>query len=163
MTTPRCPYCNAQGIKNLAHQAVELYGIVYCRACGAIHGVVPLPPAQKPETRVVQPEPLPHHSAPSDVVIPERQDPVYLVELGNKDLSEKVPYSPEHMAARLRAAGRTAGRQYLRVAVEDGPPVCLQCKMEMEPVRVPTGYQNAGVQLWICPHYEQCRQWEWTE
>jgi len=163
MTSPRCPYCNAQGVKNLAHQSVGLYGIVYCRACGAIHGVVPLPPVEKPKGQAVKSESLPHRPAPPKTSLPVMPEPVYLADLGDKDLSEKVPYSPEQMAARLKAAGRVAGSQYLRVAVEDGPPVCLQCQLEMESVQVPAGYRNAGVQLWICPRYEQCRQWEWTE
>jgi len=41
--TPRCGFCNAQGINYLEAKTVGCYAIVFCAKCGAIHGVIPAP------------------------------------------------------------------------------------------------------------------------
>jgi hypothetical protein len=38
---PRCPHCNARGSEFVATESKEMFTLVYCAKCGAIHGVVP--------------------------------------------------------------------------------------------------------------------------
>jgi len=41
---PRCPYCSAKGVKEIAvKRLAKLAWVVYCGKCGAIFGVVPIP------------------------------------------------------------------------------------------------------------------------
>jgi hypothetical protein len=89
MTTPRCPYCNAQGIAHLQVKIVGVFVLVYCGQCGAIHGIIPAPqqvPEISPPERAavpaeVQPRPEPPpgpepppvtDSKPEQTLTPER-------------------------------------------------------------------------------------------
>lgn len=67
MTTPRCPFCNAQGLQHLKPHDAGLFFVVYCDQCGAIYGLVPKPqPAvQMPVAAPLpEPEPEPQQSQP---------------------------------------------------------------------------------------------------
>ena len=149
MTTPRCPYCNAQGLQHLAVHQAELFTLVYCSSCGAIHGVMPPQPT-------AQPSPAEEQAASPP---PER----FPEQIGNANLSTKQPYSPERIAATMRAACMTHGSRYLQIAIDDGPPCCSRHKIEMKERIVPVGYRNAGAKVWICPQFEECQQWELAE
>lgn len=188
MTTPRCPFCSAQGINQIEAKTVGYYGIIYCKQCGAIHGVVPVPAkptsesasttaAAKPQVEMLPADqtgrrkegtsgtskavPVP---APQKVVVDSRRvEEPYWAELGSVDLSGKMVYSPEKMVARMRAMGQSQGTQYRRVAIDSGPPICVQCREEMKAVSIPAGYPNEGTRVWVCPNYRQCKQWERAE
>lgn len=82
-----------------------------------------------------------------------------LNEAGQVDLSKRVPYSPELAAARMRAASGGRSTQYMRIALDDGPPICLTHKVDMVCIAIPAGYKNAGRKIWICPK-KTCDQWE---
>lgn len=68
--TPRCPTCDAQGIKHLANHNLGQYILVYCGQCGAIYGVVPnlaalqTQPPSPPAVEVPAPAPAPFKLAP---------------------------------------------------------------------------------------------------
>lgn len=210
--TPRCPYCNAQGLNHLALQRLEGFGLVYCGNCGAIYGVVPLLSADRPskpgsqivdppappieiekKANLLPPKPLRHPLTPHDsshsqkkapplssnpgevetepdqepspqplVVTPSAAKPPTgsLEEVGGVDLSHKLPYDPEAIANRMRVAGTGQGSRFLRVAVDVGPPLCPQHKIEMVKTTIPAGYQNAGREVWLCLHFKSCREWE---
>jgi len=53
--TPRCPTCNAQGIKHLVNHNLGQYFLVYCGQCGAIYGVVPNMAALQSQPAVIPP------------------------------------------------------------------------------------------------------------
>lgn len=55
--TLRCGFCNAQGINQLEAQVFGFYSVIFCRQCGAIHGIVPAPPA-RPDAKAEAPEPV---------------------------------------------------------------------------------------------------------
>lgn len=62
LTAPRCPFCNAQGVSQLEAKTIGFFAVIYCRQCGAIHGVVPKPqdypkPVETPKSEPVAPEP----------------------------------------------------------------------------------------------------------
>jgi hypothetical protein len=138
-------------------QRFEQFGLVYCRQCGAIFGVVPLPPKiETPPTRLageIQPQ--------SEAEIEPISKPQSVLEvIGNADLSGKIPYDPVIIANRMKAATKGQGSRYLQVAVDDGPPFCPQHKTEMARVTIPPGYTNAGREVWLCAQFNSCRQWE---
>jgi len=164
MVTLRCPHCQAKGMKQLAARKAGPYSIIYCRQCGAIHGVVP-DVETLPASRQSQPEPAEDSPDNTNAALVRRQpgEPSFLARLGHADLSAKEPYSPEKMAARVRAAGRGHGTSYLRVAVDLGPPLCSRCKVDMQPQTIPAGYPNAGRKVWVCPNFGRCQQWELAE
>lgn len=155
MVTPRCPYCNTQGLKHLAVYRTGAFAVVYCDQCGAIHGVVPIrshPVEQKQHSLEPKPE-TPPDPAPGGP----------LADIGQADLTDKLPYSPEKMANRLKAAGLGRGTAYLQFAIDEGPPLCLQHRIEMEKITIPPGYKNAGKVFWVCPQYDECQEWELAE
>jgi hypothetical protein len=184
MTTPRCPFCNAQGINQIEAKTVGYYGIIYCKQCGAIHGVVPVPAKPATETTgttiKVKPQVEVSPGGESDrqkeclktapiaatakaVTDTRRAGEPEWVELGFVDLRDKAVYSPEKIAARMRAMGQMQGTQYRRVAIDSGPPICVQCREEMKEVSIPAGYPNEGERIWVCPNYRRCKQWERAE
>jgi hypothetical protein len=87
--TPRCGFCNAQGITYLEAKTVGCYAIVFCGKCGAIHGVVPAqqqpaklaPVGAQTETPNPEPvaspppEPEPFDLRKIDVEKPETKEP----------------------------------------------------------------------------------------
>lgn len=40
-TIPKCPYCQTQGIKNIASQKAGPLRIIFCGNCGAIFTIIP--------------------------------------------------------------------------------------------------------------------------
>ncbi len=164
MQKPRCPHCNALGLNQLAAQKAGAFMVIFCGQCGAIHGIIPQPAT---DAWSAAPAPAQKQSAPITPQ-PKADQPLqpvaqYLVELGHADLTQKQPYSPEKMAARLRAAGQGRATPYLRVAIDHGPPVCVTCKTEMSLVVIPAGFPNSGLKVWVCDNYDQCRRWELAE
>lgn len=161
--TPRCPYCNAQGLGNLALQRLELFGLVYCNKCGAIYGVISLPQPEKisplPAAPKVEPVPPIEATQPAPKIQPKPPSGP-LAEIGNADFSHKTPYDPVEIANRARAAGLGRGSHYLQIAIDDGPPYCPTHHVEMTPATIPPGYKNAGQQVWLCPQFKDCHQWE---
>jgi hypothetical protein len=182
MATPHCPYCQAASPACLALQRFDLFGLVYCKQCGNILGVVTLPSISPPKTKI-------ETSAASDPPIERPQkkaealrqaqdetkaealrqaqeaEPIakpqsVLEVIGNADLSGKTPYDPVLIANQIRAAGLNRGSRYLQVAIDDGPPFCPQHKTEMARVTIPEGYKNAGRDVWLCAQFNTCRQWE---
>lgn len=43
------------------------------------------------------------------------------------------------------------------------PPVCRHHHLAMEQKTVPPGQPDTGQQIWICPKFKECRQWEKIE
>jgi len=167
MPRPRCPYCNAQGLKNITAHNTGPYAVVCCAQCGAIHGVVPVipTPKKKPEKKqkTVAAEPAP--SKKQQTVKKDNKDlliykvPNLLDHVGYADLSQKIPYNPQKMAARMKAAGLNQGTQYMHIASEMGPPICPEHKDDMLNVTIPAEYPNAGATVWVCPQVG-CEEWE---
>jgi len=89
MTTPRCPWCNTSGIKNVQAAPVGPVLVLYCGQCGAIFGVAP--GAAAPQKAVKSADKAP--DKPQAVQLPPRSAPVVV----------KAPPpggpSPEHVAA----------------------------------------------------------------
>jgi len=156
----------------LSVQRTGSFSVVCCGHCGAIHGVIPnaagpadapaptptgaaAPPASSGKTSAV-------HSTVASKPRAKKTHPV-LAELGNLDLTGKLPYSAEKIAARMRAAGGGVGSHYMQIAMDDGPPVCIHCKIEMKKIVIPPGLPNSGTKMWVCPNYWQCKQWELAE
>jgi hypothetical protein len=80
--------------------------------------------------------------------------------IGNADLSDKQPYDPVLLAHQARVAGFNRGSRYIHVAIDDGPPLCPHHKVEMSRATIPDGYKNAGREVWLCPRFNACGQWE---
>lgn len=156
MTSPRCPYCNAQGIKHLAAHKAGYFTIVYCGRCGAIYGVVPNPP-QPPPTGQESPASA---APPTEVPRPSPLDtnPLILKTAGETGLD------PEQAQAYMQAMHSLyPSTRYRRVIYDPSPPQCPQCRVAMELWTIPEGYKNAGRQVWRCPNSRRCRQWQLAE
>lgn len=165
MATPHCPHCQAKAPDCLGLQNLNQLGLLFCNQCGAILGLVALPAApkaKKTEAAPIGAAPPPGPALAGEDGVPKKKKiPTGPLEfLGNTDLSGKLPYNPEAIANRMRAAGILGGSQYLRVAVDNGPPLCLMHKLEMIKVAIPSGYKNAGREVWLCPAFKTCKQWE---
>jgi hypothetical protein len=94
MTSPRCPYCNAQGLKSLAILQAGAFAVIHCDQCGAIHGIVPMPRQATPENpppkgknadrdHPVEPEITP--PAGNDKTLSKSPD--FIAEISDADLS----------------------------------------------------------------------------
>lgn len=161
---PRCPHCNAQGIEHLKTRTLKAgVAVVYCGQCGAIYNVInqtlkseidTKSPPPEPDPPSLQPQPNPQ--APKTTIPKSR---LIVAEIGQADLSRKIPYSPQKMANRAKAVNINRTSQYRRVMVDDGPPACLRHKQDMIVMTIPQGYKNSGVNVWICPDLN-CDQWE---
>lgn len=175
MNTPHCPYCQAASPACLALQRLDLFGAVYCKACGSILGVVSLPSVSSPKPKIETPAAAgqrierPQSDPPkADFGAKFVADPAELISrpqsvldvVGNADLNGKTPYDPVLIANRMRAAHLGQGSRYLQVAVDDGPPLCPHHKTEMVKVTIPDGYKNAGREIWLCGQFNACQQWE---
>jgi hypothetical protein len=58
----RCGFCNAHGVNYLEAKTVGFYAVIFCKKCGAIHGMVPAPQPAKGEPKpaaTAKPEPVP--------------------------------------------------------------------------------------------------------
>lgn len=93
MSEPRCPFCNAQGVKNIASKHLGPALLLYCGPCGAIHGVVPTPKQAPPVTVASEapasttPSARPRPKKFTDPVLPPEPYPHVFGELKKKDLS----------------------------------------------------------------------------
>lgn len=162
MTRPRCPHCYAQGLKYLSIQKVSSFTLVYCGNCGAIHGIIPSSP-QRPSKPTSEPSrtfPSSPATAPTTPP-PGTEFDDLLATVGNADMPSEKPLIASQVQAKLNAMRMVgSGSRYLRVASYDGPPACPHHKTDMQEFIIPGGYKNAGLKLWVCPHYADCRQWE---
>jgi len=161
---PRCPFCNTTGLQEIATQQLpNRVVIVYCRQCGAIHGVIPplIAPVRPNHQETDQP-PTPSPT-PSPSTTPKQVTSNPIDEIGNADLTNKVPYSAERIADAMKSARFSHQTRYLKVAIEDGPPCCTRHKVEMKKITIPKEYMNAGRKVWVCPKYEVCKEWELAE
>ena len=176
MTTPRCPYCNTQGLKHLACQQVNHFLLVYCGQCGAIYGVVPSAPAptQPQQQRQDQSPPLPDlppavepTSKPAPAPEPElRPDPApnippppgLLGLAGNTDIN-LAPISPDDARQRIKMVSMfgPGGQRFINVMGETG--TCPTCNQAMVRLTIPQGYPNSGRTIFYCPNYDECGQW----
>lgn len=68
----RCPFCNAQGMAQMGAKDAGLFLIVHCKTCGAVHGIVPKPPAPAQPQINVRPV---EHAEPAPEVEPAPVDP----------------------------------------------------------------------------------------
>ena len=172
MTTPHCPACQAKSPACLALQRFDQFGLVYCNHCGSILGVVSLPSTSPPKAKVETPAAAgpaierPQIETAGSGVPPatrpqiEKKPAGMLEVVGNADLSNKLPYDPVQIANRIKAAGLGSGSRYLHVAIDDGPPICPQHRVEMAKATIPDGYKNSGREVWLCPQFNACGQWE---
>jgi len=167
MTTPRCPYCNAQGLKSLAILQAGAFAVIYCDQCGAIHGIVPMPRQAAPERPPLKEETPRDHPIEPEITPPAVADktlsksPDFIAEISDADLAKKHSYSPERIAAAMRASGINRGTLYRQFITDVGPPFCPQHQVEMQQFAIPGG-KNKYKLIWICPEYE-CREWELVE
>jgi len=83
MATPRCPFCNAQGINQIEAKSLGPVLLLYCKNCGAIHGVIQSPPVPHPPVKdepVIQQKPfelkpleqLEEHPRPNKPLTPQQ-------------------------------------------------------------------------------------------
>src|SRR5262245_24847841 len=106
MATPRCPYCNAKGVNQLEAKLVGFFFLVFCKSCGAIHGVVPKPAPEPQATATTTSEPeFDLHPIPKPK--PEKQtkkQPALLQKAGR--------LTPEEAQARAAAGLNPKGTMY---------------------------------------------------
>jgi len=110
--SPRCPYCNATGLKHLAIQEVGPITLVYCGQCGAIHGVLPKQ-AQSPEVAIRSPSPEVAIEAP-----PPKFD--ILAHLSQVELPPPRLYSPEQLAGMARYSSNPTSQRRIIVTNQVG-------------------------------------------
>lgn len=177
MATPHCPYCQSQSPACLGLQSFAQFGLVYCTHCGAIFGVVSLPSTSPPKAKIETPAATdqrierpqietpatrsPVAERPQSTQPKPEQKPVSMLEvIGNADLSNKQPYDPVMLANQARSGGFNRGSRYVHVAIDDGPPLCPHHKVEMSRATIPAGYLNTGREVWLCPQFNACGEWE---
>lgn len=178
MAEPRCPYCNTQGLSNLAQYQAGQFAVIYCAQCGAIFGVIPLavpalsrkkPPAPAeifsppPDQPISEPKTeleLPKNSAPETepAVDPAPVPPGLLGLAGNTDIT-LAPISPDDARQRIRMVSMygPGGQKAINVMGETG--TCPTCNRAMVKMIIPAGYQNSGKTIYYCPNYDECGQW----
>lgn len=93
---PRCPFCNAQGISQIEAKDLGPALLLFCKSCGAIHGVIPAPKKQEKKFEV---KPLEDFEQPS------------------KDTTDARPITPDQAALIIKhnMAKKAAYRGYLSV------------------------------------------------
>lgn len=180
MISPRCPYCNAQGVKHIAAKQLGHFSLIFCGQCGAIYGVVPAPasgkqaPVEKP---VAAPAAAPPEAVPPPVLPPLKPvppcpepdgiDPAnwqgILERFGNADLPRLNGPTPRQIQMEMKAVFARSGTRYRHIVIDDGPPMCLHHWIEMKKITVPRGYKNTALQLWVCPRHLECRRWAMVE
>jgi hypothetical protein len=150
--SPRCPYCNATGLKHLAIQEVGPITLVYCGQCGAIHGVLPRPPAQSSElAREARP-------AKNDEPAPPPKFDI-LAHLSQVELPPPRLYSPEQLAGMARYSSNPTSQR--RIVVTSHQPTCQIHHTPMQKQTIPSG-PNAGRQVWVCPQ-QPCQEWHMVD
>jgi len=168
--TPRCPTCDAQGIKHLANHNLGQYILVYCGQCGAIYGVVPnlaglqhqhpYPPVTEvpaPAPFKLAPLPDPPPPAPNDAPEEKAQYPDFTVADLNRIVSVYIGGRVSLAADQLEFVYRTLGR------IDDPTaPMCPKHKQRLVRLTIPRGLPRADDRVWVCPAYADCRHWRPT-
>ncbi|MDM8521382.1 hypothetical protein QUF64_15150 [Anaerolineales bacterium HSG6] len=76
--------------------------------------------------------------------------------IGHADLAQRrVDYERKINARMAMGRGNT---NYVQVAMDDGPPYCENCKVDMVKSTVPPDLPNSGKVVWFCP--QRCGNWE---
>lgn len=149
MSTPRCPFCNTQGLERLKIEVVSgQCRVVYCGQCGTIHGVLPLDPTlpePKPAKFFVPAPPPKRPDPPSPEPPPEKQKPP-------PRQAEKSLENRDRIGAMFHTRGMYQGMAF-------DAPLCPTCKIEMVEEKVPEGHKEAGQSFWKCPNFNACKQW----
>jgi hypothetical protein len=100
MPAIRCPFCNATGLDQLGAQPTGPFLIVYCKSCGAIHGVVPKPPTPPPKEEInmapvrQQPDPEPPPPDPDHYLTPEKARLLNLYYGSRAGQYRRIVYTP---------------------------------------------------------------------
>ncbi|MBN1220152.1 MAG: hypothetical protein JXM69_14590, partial [Anaerolineae bacterium] len=161
MATPRCPYCNAQGLKYLDFRSVGPVSVIFCAQCGAIHGIITLPKPNKNEIlekQIQEPTspPAPESKLPQPATAP-KTPPGLLALAGNTEIS-LAPISPDDARQRIKMVSMFhGGQKHINVLGETG--ICPTCNCEMVKMVIPDGYENSGQTIYYCPNYDECGQW----
>lgn len=155
MTTPRCPFCNAQGLDLLKVEQTTSFQVVYCGQCGAIHGIWPLVaaptetakyPPQVTKTALTEPQKQAR-------AIPAQYDDLTVTELeevvSNFIGRSHITLSAEQIAQLFVVADNQAVS-----------PFCSQHKNPMVKLIIPDGLSKDGQSIWICRQYRTCHQWQ---
>jgi len=79
------------------------------------------------------------------------------LEMAEGDLVAKRQQYEAQLSVRAQQA-RKSSSNYFIVQIDEGPPYCLTCEVNMEEVLIPEGYKNSGQVVWVCP--KQCGNWE---
>lgn len=109
MAIPRCPYCNAQGVNQLEAKVVGFFVLVFCKGCGAIHGVVPKPVSEQPPATVTTPEPeLNLHPIPGK----QKPQPPKAKKQNPQPVNKASRLKPEEAQARAAAGLSPKGTMY---------------------------------------------------
>jgi|GEM_PF-3427286 len=169
MTTPRCPFCNAQGLDLLKIEQTALFQVVCCGQCGAIHGILPLAatPVEIPNNRP-QSAQLPKETPGQDQT---KNSALMPVETALDEHPRPIPeQSPSAKAQALEPKpavkkpltkdqiGLMAlGKGFYSMAFD--APLCPKCNIEMIEEKVPEGHKEAGQSFWKCPNFQTCKQW----
>ena len=167
---PRCPSCSARGLgaiqaQMLQSKVVGSYGLLACKQCGAIHGPVSVIVKKDVSLKSDDRQKIGHQTVKesSPKRVNTKIEKIWEL-LGHADLTGKLPYSPDQIAKRMQATGRGVNTNFMRIVMDDGPPVCLKCKIDMVQSEIPHGYgPNQGKTFWVCPSFLKCNQWELAE
>lgn len=161
--TPRCPYCNAQGLDRF--QAVESDGqfrLICCCQCGAVLGVLPIEqPIETKESpqlveekitppRPVEPAFVPPSTPPKEE--PPHREPAFVPP------GRPVQRAPRNLTRSQIGAFVSIKGMYPTMLAFDAP-ICPKCKIEMVEEKVPEGYKESGKSFWKCPNFQSCKQW----
>lgn len=158
--TPRCPYCNAQGLDRF--QAVESDGqfrLICCCQCGAVLGVLPIeqPIETKESPQLVE----------EKITPPRPVEPTFVPPETPKQAPERPPvaasstpagHPPRDLTMSQIGAFVNIRGMYPGMLAFDAP-ICPKCKIEMVEEKVPEGYKESGKSFWKCPNFQVCKQW----
>lgn len=158
MTTPRCPYCNAQGLSFIKSQKSGPFRVIFCGQCGAIHGV--LPAGREPVTKLGHTEAVIKTPPPTPTEAPNHPPRETKTPLAEPPIQapEQPKAKPPNRITKDKVGAMVAGGGYFALALL--PPLCPKCNIEMEKFTVPEGHQEAGQEFWRCPNFQTCRQWQ---
>lgn len=116
------------------------------------------------ETALTPPQkPSPEPPKPTQPVAPttnnnNRQSILFTV--GHADLvAKRLAY--EEMIRRRQRAIVGGSTNYKQIALDDGPPYCETCRVDMVKQVIPNGYPNSGKNVWVCS--KRCGNWEADE
>jgi hypothetical protein len=163
MTTPRCPYCNAQGLDVLRVELTLSFQVVHCGQCGAIHGILPLAaapteapkyPQREVKTTLAQPPKQAPERPQAKISPPAPAPPVEPL----AKTQERLPVKPAKKPLTKDQIGLMAlSKGFYGMAFD--PPLCPKCNIDMVEDKVPEGHKEAGQAYWKCPNFQTCKQW----